>query len=63
MLHESDMWFLKKNKVAILRKAERSRVKAMCNVKLVDKRNTKELMDMLGSKEAADKLEWENSVT
>ena len=27
----------------------------MCGVKLVDKRNTEELMDMLGLKEAADK--------
>ena len=28
----------------------------MCDVKLVDKRNTKELMDILRWKEAADKL-------
>ena len=31
-------------------------VRAMCGVKLMDKRNTKELMDILGFKEAADKL-------
>ena len=34
----------------------------MCSVKLVDKRNTVELMDMLGLKEAADKLARANGV-
>ena len=34
----------------------------MCGVKLVDKRNTVELMDMLGLKEAADKLARANGV-
>ena len=50
------MWCLRENEVAILRKAERSMVRAMCSVKLVDKKNTEDLMDMLGLKEAADKL-------
>ena len=47
------------NEVAILRRAEKSIVRAMCGVKLVDKRNTMELMDML---EAADKLAMANGV-
>ena len=34
----------------------------MCGVKLVDKRNIVELMDMLGLKEAADKLARANGV-
>ena len=34
----------------------------MCSVKLVDKRNTEELMDMLGLKEAANKLARANGV-
>ena len=34
----------------------------MCSVKLMDKRNTVELMDMLGLKEAADKQAKANSV-
>ena len=45
-----------RNEVAILRRAERSMLRVMCSVKLVDKRNTEELMDMLGLKKAADKL-------
>ena len=45
-----------------LRRAERSIVRAMYSVKLVDIQNTVELMDMLGLKEAADKLARENKV-
>ena len=37
-------------------------VRTMCGVKLVDKRNTEELMDMLGLMEAADKLAKVNGV-
>ena len=56
------MWCLRENEVAILRRAERSMVRAMYSVKLADKRNTKELTDMLGLKEAADKLERANGL-
>ena len=38
------------------------KVRAMCGVKLVNKRNTVELMDMLGLKEAADKLAIANGI-
>ena len=51
-----------RNEVAILRRAEKSRVRAMCSVQLVNKRNTVELMDMLGLKEEADKLARANGV-
>ena len=34
----------------------------MCSVKLVDKRNTEELMNMLGLKEAAEQLAGANGV-
>ena len=54
MLYESKTWCLRENEVAILRKAERSVVRAMCGVKLMDKRNTVELINM---KKAADKLQ------
>ena len=37
-------------------------VSSMYDVKLMDKRNTMELMDMLGLEEAADKLERANGV-
>ena len=32
MLYGSETWFLKENKVAILRRAEKSMVRAMCGV-------------------------------
>ena len=53
---------LRENKVAILKRAERSMVRVMCSVKLVDKRNTVQQMNMLGLKEAADKLANANGV-
>ena len=62
MLYESKTWCLKKNKIAFLRRAEKSMVRVMCSVKLVDKRNTEELMDMLRLKKAADKLAKANGV-
>ena len=62
MLYESKTWCLRENKVAIFRRAERSMVRAMCGVKLMEKRSTEMLMDMLGLKEAADKLTRENGV-
>ena len=37
-------------------------VRAMCVLPLVDKRNTEELMDMLGLKKAADTLARTNGV-
>ena len=56
MLYGSKTWCLRENEIAILRRAERSMVRVMRSVKLVDKKNTVELMDVLGLKEAADKL-------
>ena len=62
MLYGSEMWCFRKNKVAILKRAEKSMVRVVCGVKFVDKRNTEELMDMLGLKEAADKLAKSNGM-
>ena len=62
MLYGSKIWCFSKNEVAILRRAERPVVRAMCDVELVDKRNTEELMDILRLKEAVDKLARANGV-
>ena len=43
----SELWCLKENQNAILRRTERVRVKTMCGQKVVD-RKTEEQMDMLG---------------
>ena len=42
--------------MAILRRAERAMVRAMCGVKPVEKRNTAELMNILGLRETIDWL-------
>ena len=62
MLCGRETWCLKENEVAISKRAEKFMVRAMCGVKLVDKRNIMELMDMLGLKEAADKLTRANGM-
>ena len=43
----SEVWCLKENEDAILRRTARVRVKTMCGQKVVD-RKTEEQMDMLG---------------
>ena len=43
----SEVWCLKENEDAILRRTERVRVKTMCRQKVVD-RKTEEQMNMLG---------------
>ena len=62
MLYKSETWCLRENEVAILRRAKSSMVRAMCGIKLLDKRNTIKQMDKLGLKEAADKLTGSNGV-
>ena len=62
MLYKNETWSLRGNEVAILREAERSMVRAMCGVKLADKRNTEALMNMLGLNKAADKLARANGM-
>ena len=56
------MWCLKETEMSILRKAERAMVRAMCGVKLMDRKNTEGLMDMLGLKETIEKLAKANGV-
>ena len=58
MLYGTKTWCLRENEVAISRRTERPMMRVMCSVKLVDKRNTVGLMDMLGLKKAANKLAW-----
>ena len=62
MLYGSETWCLRENEVAILRRTERAMIRAMCGVKLMDKKNTEELMVMLKLKETIDKLAKANAV-
>ena len=50
ILYGSEAWCLKENEKAILRRTERAIVRAMCGQKVVDRKTSKEQMDMLGLK-------------
>ena len=45
--------FLRENEMAILRRTERAMVRAMCGAKLMEKKRTEDLMEILGLKETA----------
>ena len=42
--------------MGILRRTERAMVKAMCNAKLADGKNTEDMMDMLGLNQTINKM-------
>ena len=50
------------NEMAILRKTERAMVGAMCGAKLMEKKRTEDLMEMLGLKETAVQMAKANGV-
>ena len=47
MLYGSETWCLKENKMAILRRTEKARMRAICGVKMIEKRSSRELGDVL----------------
>ena len=51
MLYRSEKWCLRENEMTILRRTERTMVRAMCGAKLMEKKRTEDLMEMLGLKE------------
>ena len=56
MLYGNEVWCLREKEMAILRRTVRAMIRAMCGVKLLDGRNSEELMDMLGIKESLDRI-------
>jgi len=52
----SETWCLREKELAILRRTERVMIRVMCSVKLKDRRNTEELMAMLGLHESLDRM-------
>ena len=61
MLYGSETWCLRENEMIILR-AKGAMVRSMCGVKLVDRKNTEDLMKMLGLGETLDKMAQANGV-
>ena len=48
--------------MGILRRTERAMVRSMCGVKLVDRKNAEELMEMLDLKKTLDRMAKANGV-
>jgi len=62
MLYGSETWCLRENEIAILRRTERAMVRAMCGAKLMEKKRTEDLMEMLGLKETVVQMAKANGV-
>ena len=62
MLYGSEAWCLKESEMGILRRAERSIVRAISRVQLKDRKRSKDLMLVLGLSETTDQLAMANSV-
>ena len=61
MLYGSETWCWRESEMAILR-TERAMVRSLRGVKLVDRKNTEELMEMLGLKKMLDRQAKANGV-
>ena len=62
MLYGSEAWCLREKEMEILRRTERAVIRGMCGVKLLDQRNSEELMDMFGIKESLDRMAQASSM-
>ena len=62
MLYGSESWCLRENEMAILRRTKRAMGKAVCGAKLIEKKRTEDLMEMLGLKETAVQMAKVNEV-
>ena len=62
MLYGSEAWCLRDKEMAILRRTEKAMIRAMCGLKLLDRRNSEELNAMLGIKESLDRMAKTRSV-
>ena len=56
MLYGSETWCLRENGMAILRRNNKAMMRAMCEVKIIEKRRSQELMSLLGLKDTLDGL-------
>ena len=62
MLYGSETWCLNENEMSILRRTERAMMRAMCGVKLMDRKKSDELMEMLGLEGRVEQLAKANGV-
>ena len=62
MLYGSETFYLGQNEIGILQRTERAIMRNMCGVKLMDKKSTKDLMQMLDLNATIDQLAKANGV-
>ena len=62
MLYGSETWCLFQIEIGILQRTERAMARNMCGVTLMDKKSTKDLMQMLDINETIDQLVKANSI-
>ena len=62
ILYGSEAWCLKESEKGILRRTERSMLRAMCRVQLKDRKKSTDLMFMLDLKETIDQVAMAKSV-
>ena len=62
MFYGSETWSLGQNEIGLLQRTDRAMVRNMCGVKLIDKKSTKDLMQMLELNVTMDLLAKDNSV-
>ena len=62
ILYGSEAWFLKESEMGILRRTERSMVRAMCVVQFKDRKGSTDLMFMLYLNKTMDQLAVVGSV-
>ena len=56
MLYMSETWCLRENEKVILRTTEKAMMRAMCGIKMIEKRRRLEQMSLLGLKDTMDGL-------
>ena len=62
MLYGSETWCLRENEMAILRRTKKAMMRAMCGVKIVEKRKSQELMSLLDLKNTLNGLAMASKV-
>ena len=62
MLYGSETWCLRENEEAILRRTKKAMVRAMRGTKLMEKKRTEDLMEMLRLKEPVVQMAKANGV-
>ena len=63
ILHGSETWSLGQDQIGIVQRTEGAMARNMCAVKLMDKKSTKDIMQMLDMNETMDQLAKANSVS